>query len=136
MSGALSLRHFELETNKLRKSSNLIILWPDYEVYDLLAKGIALEELVYHTSAPPIIIRLVGPLENYDFPLKEKSLTHMAIHRVAEVGFNFQRVMQIYLIFTKRGVAVDQICFKYVGERFLVYAQLAQLDANVFLWGA
>jgi hypothetical protein len=38
--------------------ASLRVLWPDYEVYDLLADGVSVEELAHFTSSPLTIEKI------------------------------------------------------------------------------
>lgn len=56
MSLFANLKSFENAINNFRIGRKLRILWPDYELYDLLAKGISISQLGYYSSARPYII--------------------------------------------------------------------------------
>jgi hypothetical protein len=58
------------------------VLWPDYEVQDLLQKGISIWELARFTSAPLNIAKFNNLEEILADPLSCKNWTHFAAHNM------------------------------------------------------
>jgi hypothetical protein len=54
----VSAQSVEKSINQFRMKASLRVLWPDYEVYDLLADGVSVEELAHFTSSPLTIEKI------------------------------------------------------------------------------
>lgn len=48
----------EAAINQYRIAINLRILWPDFEIYDLLGLEMTFPEIQFYSSFPPIILKL------------------------------------------------------------------------------
>lgn len=100
-------RRVENLLNRKRISNQLRILWPDFEIYDLLGRALTFAEIEQHASFAPLIVNLDLDQETLSFPFYSKKFTHVAIAKRKEVSQNMEVMEVTYAFLTRRNIAVD-----------------------------
>lgn len=77
----LTCRQIEQIINQHRIHHKIRVLWPDYEVYDLLEENINLDDIRFFTSNCISIVKIDNITHQLASAFSDKALTHLAVHR-------------------------------------------------------
>lgn len=100
--------------NKHRIALNRRILWPDFEIYDLIASSMTFPEIQLQSSFPPFVMLVDLSLTKLVSPLDSKEYTHIAVTKRKEINEKMEVIETMYAFLTKRKIAIDQISCKYL----------------------